>query len=209
MLTVVISSYQYGHLAAHCIESILSQTVQPEKILFVDDGVGDCTHLPTIYPEVEYTLRDQNLGTVESFQDMLMKVDTEYTMFIGADNWLRSDAVELLTSGTTHDILTYDIAITGELKDKHPAANWPGSEPVNGDIWWKRDGRHHGSVMYRTSLGKSVGYRRHRHARGNANCEDQAIWEDMLKAGATVHHIAEPLLHYRRHRENCISDSRT
>ena len=45
MLTIVIASYRYGHLAAHCIESILSQTKAPEKILFVDDGVGDCGHL--------------------------------------------------------------------------------------------------------------------------------------------------------------------
>ena len=41
MLTVVVASYQYGHLAAHCIESLLSQTKAPDKILFVDDGVGD------------------------------------------------------------------------------------------------------------------------------------------------------------------------
>jgi hypothetical protein len=45
MITVVIASYGYGHLAAHCIESILSQ-------LDLD---------PTsIYPE----LREKNLGTV-------------------------------------------------------------------------------------------------------------------------------------------------
>ena len=71
MLTIVVASYQYGHLAAHCIESILSQTRAPERILFVDDGVGDCAHLPAIYPEVEYVLREENLGTVNNFQDML------------------------------------------------------------------------------------------------------------------------------------------
>ena len=41
-ITVVIASYQYGHLAAHCIESVLCQSRKPDKILFVDDGVGDC-----------------------------------------------------------------------------------------------------------------------------------------------------------------------
>ena len=97
MLTIVVASYKYGHLAAHCIESILSQSVPASKILFVDDGAGDCTHLPSLYPEVEYTLRESNMGTAANFQDMLMKVDTEYTMFIGADNWLRSDTVETLT----------------------------------------------------------------------------------------------------------------
>ena len=35
MLTVIVASYRYGHLAAHCIESLLSQTKAPDKILFV------------------------------------------------------------------------------------------------------------------------------------------------------------------------------
>ena len=38
MITVVISSYKYGHLAAHCIESVLCQTKKADKILFVDDA---------------------------------------------------------------------------------------------------------------------------------------------------------------------------
>ena len=53
-ITVVIASCKYGHFAAHCIESILSQTVQPDEIFFVDDGVGDCSHLPKIYPKIKY-----------------------------------------------------------------------------------------------------------------------------------------------------------
>ena len=64
MITAVVASYKYGHLAAHCIESLLSQTVKLERILFVDDGVGDCEHLPRIYPEVDFILRKENLGTV-------------------------------------------------------------------------------------------------------------------------------------------------
>lgn len=40
MLTVVIDSFGYGHLADHCIESVIGQSKQPDKILFVDDGWG-------------------------------------------------------------------------------------------------------------------------------------------------------------------------
>ena len=67
MITIVISSFHYGHLASHCIESVLSQTKRPERILFVDDGAGDCEHLQKIYPEVEYVLREQNLGVFYSY----------------------------------------------------------------------------------------------------------------------------------------------
>ena len=136
MLTVVVASYKYGHLAAHCIESLLSQTKAPERILFVDDGVGDCVHLPVIYPEVEYVLRKENLGTVDNFQDMLMRVETEYTMFIGADNWFRSDTVEKLLGQDT-DIVTYEVMVTGEFKMGHPDARLP-DVMRDGDVYWRR-----------------------------------------------------------------------
>jgi glycosyltransferase involved in cell wall biosynthesis len=200
MLTVIIASYQYGHLAAHCIESLLSQTKQPDRILFVDDGVGDCTHLPDIYPEIEYVLREENLGTVDNFQDMLMRVKTEYTMFIGADNWFRSDAVEKLLEQDA-DIVTYEIMVTGEFKMNHPDANRPNAMN-NGDVWWHRDG-HHGSMMYRTSFGQAAGYARRE---GGVNSEeDWVLWDRMLEMGAKRVHLTEPFLYYRRHRENFIN----
>jgi glycosyltransferase involved in cell wall biosynthesis len=200
MLTVVIASYRYGHLAAHCIESLLSQTKQPDKILFVDDGVGDCAHLPDIYPEIEYVLREKNLGTVDNFQDMLMRVETEYTMFLGADNWLRSDAVEKLL-GLQADIVTYEIMVTGEFKMKHRDAGLPDTNR-NGDVYWRWDG-HHGSMMYRTSFGQAAGYARRE---GGVNTEeDHVLWDRMLEMGARRFHLSEPLLYYRRHRENFIN----
>ena len=206
MLTVVIASYRYGHLAAHCIESLLSQTKAPDKILFVDDGVGDCSHLPAVYPEVEYVLREENLGTVNNFQDMLMRVQTEYTMFLGADNWLRSDTVEQLLEHNhlrDADIVTYEIMVTGEFKMNHGDAGLP-DVMRHGDVYWRRSG-HHGSMMYRTSLGQAAGYAA-KDGQENA-CEDWELWDRMLASGATVTHLNEPLLYYRRHRENFIKCS--
>ncbi len=159
MITVVIASYRYGHLASHCIESLLSQTSSPAKILFVDDGGLDCAHLPALYPDLEYILRPMNLGTVDNFQDMLARVTTEYVLFIGADNWLRSDAIELLSDAST-DIVTYDIVVTGELKEEI-LSRVPGeTRPYQGDLYWDRQEQHHGSMMYRTVFGQKIGYKK-------------------------------------------------
>jgi len=202
MITVIIASYQYGHLAAHCIESLLSQTLLPEKIWFVDDGALDCAHLPVLYPEIDYVLRDQNLGTVDNFQDMLDRVQTPYVMFIGADNWLRSDAIEKLRYPTT-DIVTYDIVVTGELKEEI-LERVPGQTvPHQGDFYWDRQGLHHGSMMYRTELGKRVGYQK-KHANSEHPQEDWNLWDQMITLGATVSSIDQGLLYYRRHRENYL-----
>jgi glycosyltransferase involved in cell wall biosynthesis len=199
MITVVISSYKYGHLAAHCIESVLCQTLKPSKILFVDDGIGDCSHLPKLYPSIEYVMRESNMGTVANFQDMLNRVETDRCMFLGADNWLRADTLDLLDKQKT-DIVTYDIIVTGELR--HNIAERHGHEmrDYQGDYYWSRKMVHHGSMLYNTKMAKEVGGYA---ASGGPNSEeDLVLWRRMTDKGATVSHIEEGLLYYRRHKEN-------
>lgn len=202
-LTVVIASYHYGHLAAHCIETILSQSRKPDRILFVDDAAGDCFSLKRKYPEVEFVFREKNLGTVQNFDDMLQRVQTERCMFVGADNWLRSDAIELLMAQKT-DVVTYDIVITGMLKEN--TVRWHKSETVNyqGDHYWSRTMKHHGSMMYKTKLAQRFGYTKREG--GNNTEEDWSLWDNMISAGATVSHIPQGLLFYRKHRENFNKD---
>jgi len=205
MITVVIASYRYGHLAAHCIESLLSQTTPPARILFVDDGGLDCNHLPSLYPEIEYILRPKNLGVVDNFQDILSQINTEYVLFIGADNWLRSDAIELLSKASA-DIVTYDIVVTGELKEEI-LVRVPGETlSYQGDLYWDRQDQHHGSMMYRTSFGQKIGYKK-RYEDGAHPQEDWNLWDKMIEQDATVASVKEGLLFYRRHRENFLKYS--
>ncbi len=184
---------------------MLSQTTLPSRILFVDDGGLDCSHLPSLYPDIEYIFRQKNLGVVNNFQDMLSRVTTEYVLFIGADNWLRSDAIELLSNAST-DIVTYDIVVTGELKEEI-LTRVPGETlPYQGDLYWDRQDQHHGSMMYRTDFGQKVGYKK-RYEDGAHPQEDWNLWEKMLEQGATVTSIKEGLLYYRRHKENFLKYS--
>ena len=205
MITVIIASYRYGHLASHCIESVLAQSKAADRIMFVDDGAGDCSHLPAIYPQVDFILREKNMGTVANFSDMLNRVTTNKCMFIGADNWLRSDAIELLSNAST-DILTYDIVVTGELKEEI-LVRVPGETlPYQGDLYWNRQDQHHGSMMYRTAFGQRIGYKK-RYEDGYHPQEDWNLWDKMLEQGATVASLKEGLLFYRRHRENFLKYS--
>lgn len=204
MITVVISSYKYGHLAAHCIESILGQSELPERIMFVDDCAGDCSHIHKHYPEIEYYENPENYGTVKNFQNMLDKVTGKYCMFIGADNWLRSDAISLMTNALQNlpDVVTYDMILTGELKETRVPHHKEEMVPYIGDYYWDRMLKHHGSMLYRTELAKSVGgysiYKEGLHQ----TLEDLSLWNKMIQANAKVTHIKQGLLYYRHHREN-------
>lgn len=203
MITIVISSYRYGHLAPHCIESVLSQTVKPERVLFVDDGAGDCDSLPKIYPEIEFVLRKSNIGIIDNFNDMLDRVKSEFVMFIGADNWLTSHAVEVLQSVIAtqrYDVVTYDLIVTGELKRELTLRAPNELKPYRGDYYWTRDG-HHGSMLYRTNLGQEIGYKKR--CQGSVHTEeDWNMWNEMNKKKARIVRIPTALLYYRRHREN-------
>jgi glycosyltransferase involved in cell wall biosynthesis len=199
--TLVIASYKYGHLAAHAIETALSQSKPFDKIYFVDDGAGDCSHLPKLYPQVEFILRNENLGIVANFQDMLNRVQTDYVMFLGADNWLRSDTLQII-SQFKEDIITYDIMLTGELKEEIAELYSHSTHYSKGDIYWTRTNQHHGSMLYRVSKAKEVGgYEKHR-PDGIRTDEDCALWEKLLAAKATVHYVNSAFLYYRRHKEN-------
>jgi glycosyltransferase involved in cell wall biosynthesis len=205
MITVVISSYRYGHLAAHCVESILSQSVKPTKVMFVDDGVGDCRHILEHYPEVDFYENTENLGTVQNFQQMLEQVKTEYCMFIGADNWLRSDAIGLMhmtIDMENPDIITYDMILTGELKQSRIKYHQEEVVRFEGDYYWDRKDKHHGSMLYRTSLAKSVGGYTRLNDWSHQTQEDLSLWNKMINSGAKSCHLNLPLLYYRHHREN-------
>ena len=202
--TAVIASYKYGHLVSHCIETILAQSKQFDKIYLVDDGAGDCWDMQYMYPEVECVLRPINIGTVANFQEMLGRVNTEYCMFIGADNWLRSDALEKLAESAEQedaDIVTYDMMLTGTEKQTRVPHHIDEMIPVTGDYYWSRKLKHHGSMLYRTRLAQQVGgYAKYNNA--TQTLEDLSLWEKMIRANAKVTHVPQAFLYYRHHRSN-------
>lgn len=198
---VVVASYRYGALAGHAIESALSQTRKPDKIYFVDDGIGDCSHIQHLYPQVIFVSRETNLGTVDNFQDMLNRVDTDYVMFLGADNWLRSDTLELIEQDIKkgYDLILYDIIVTGELKDEILKRHKGELTTYQGDWYWDRSGGHHGSMVYSVEKAKQVGG--YNSGYGSRTLEDLQLYNRLMPISLKSH-IPQGLLYYRRHKEN-------
>lgn len=183
MLTVVITSYRYGHLAAQAIESVLSQTLRPEVVRLYDDGVGDCEHLRKLYPEVEIIKRHRNLGIVNNFNLALDKVTTDRVMFLGADNWLDPTAIEKMTD-TKEDIVSCDAWITGDGPYRR----------------WTLPHQPHGSAVYNVEKAREVGG--YEDSGREHTEEDSMLFKKMMDKGATFWRVDEPLLYYRRHRFN-------
>jgi glycosyltransferase involved in cell wall biosynthesis len=199
-ITVVIMSYKYGHLISQSIDSVLSQTCPPDEVIVIDDGAGDCKHVPHLYSDVTFCERPNNLGQVKSFQEALGMVTTDRFMMLGADNWLRLDALEKTSSKIT-DIVSYDLIIVGTERNTFSEKLCECSKSDDGTYYWNRFNKHHGSMLINTKIGKSIGYGSYISIDGNI-CEDRYIYDGMMNNGATYSHIHEGLLFYRRHKDN-------
>lgn len=208
MITVAIVSYKYGHLGAQAIESVLAQTRKPDRVIFVDDGVGDCWHLEKLYPEVEFIMLRQNLGVVENFNQLLEHVGDGRLLILGADNWLREDTLERLAS-VDADIVSYDWHVVGTGSQGFKSLLSPRQITessygfrysfVPGDI--TKGNYIHGSSLYSVKKALGVGgYERNPHSKNTE--EDWMLFKKMLLAGASHVHVPEPMLFYRRHNHN-------
>lgn len=205
-VTVNIISYRYGHLAAQAIESVICQTHPPTVTRFIDDGGGDCRHLRAMFPEVQFIERTKNLGVVATMNDALGRTNTDRCMMLGADDHLRRDALHALTR-YSHDIVSYDMILTGTEAQAfaHKACaqdtwfGWPVWRfPQMGNM--EERNYIHGSSLYRTAVAKKVGYSASGHP--TQTQEDWMLFRGMVRNGATVTHHQEPLIFYRRHRQN-------
>ena len=216
-ITVVIASYRYGSFVAHALESVLAQTLLPDRILVVDDGAHDGVgeivkkYQDRVKIKLDYLERENNLGIVKNFNDILMnRTDTDRMMILGADNWLRPDALEKMDVDA--DIVSSDMYIVGPLVSKRAKRNDKVKEGYMIRVF-QIDGRiraHnyiHGSSLYNVRIAQQYGYHpHHKWHEGKVvknTQEDWWLWRQMiLKSKAKHVHISEPLLYYRRHMFN-------
>lgn len=207
-ITVVITSYNYGMYLAQALDSVLSQTRRPEAILVVDDGSHDMTFEVAKKFGVDCIIRQDNLGVVDNLNDILYNhVNTDKMMHLGADDYLRPDALELMD--LPYDIVYSDLAYFGPLAHKVPM----GAKTEYKDGYWlkrfTKDWRHiltgnciHGSSLFDVKMARAVGGYKAKKNRGARLEEDWYLFGEMIKAGAIAYRVPEPLLFYRKHRFN-------
>lgn len=184
-LTVNIMSFKYGHLVSQAVESVLWQSLQPDVLRVYDDGVGDCFFVSEKYPDVELIEREKNMGIVDNFNDALHRTTTDRVMFLGADNWLHPETLELMMA-KDEDIVSCDAWIVGPSTYER----------------WTLPHQPHGSAIYDVKKAKKVGGYE---PSGRENPEeDSMLFKKMMDAGATFTRVDQPLLNYRRHAHNYI-----
>jgi poly-beta-1,6-N-acetyl-D-glucosamine synthase len=96
-LTVIVPAYNEGKTIEETILSLQGQTVQPEKIIVIDDCSTDDTAARAQRLGVTVITPARNTGSKAGAQNYaLAMVDTEFAMAVDADTTLAPNAIEKL-----------------------------------------------------------------------------------------------------------------
>jgi glycosyltransferase involved in cell wall biosynthesis len=210
-ISVIIPCYNYGHLLAEAIESVLYQTYPPDEILVIDDASSDnSVEVARRYaPQVRVEVNEKNLGIIGNFKKAVGLTSGDFISLLGADNRFRSDYIE-----KTKEILDGDpkvaIAYThfvlfDKLAPAEAARTGGKTHSLFPEFFLKEFPAHpqrsiveenfvHGSSMYRRTAYEQVGG----YKEGNMP-EDHSLFARMLENGWKAKLADEFLLEYRQH----------
>lgn len=101
-VTVIVPVYNTEKYLHECVRSIADQTFRDLEILLIDDGSTDgsgelCDHFAQEDTRIR-VIHKQNGGAASARNLGIDKATGEYVMFVDADDWLDTDAIEALVA---------------------------------------------------------------------------------------------------------------
>ncbi len=191
---VVITTHNYGHYLAACLESVLSQTLLPRQVVVVDDASEDnAADVVASFSDVAYCrVNFRNGNRARNFG--FLKVSDPYIAFFDADNVMMPRFLEVLYSAlqeVPHATYAYGDRIVFADGDLHQ-----GEREVSGafDVRRLRAGNYIDlAALIRADRfpGFDPAVRRY---------QDWDLWLNIaLKQGGIGQYVPEPLFYYRVH----------
>ena len=208
---VAIMSYNYGPLLTHALDSVFGQSVKPDEVFIVDDCSERWQELTKQIAHdfgVKLIQRKENMGIRPNFQDVLEHTFTaDACMFLGADNWLHPQYIKKTLERLVGDVgaVGTDCFLVGEygeyLQELHERIyDRVDDIPV---LRYQPTNIHHANWIHGSALfDRKVALKVGGFYPENAVPTDQQMWCNMEDNGYTLAKVNEPLLYYRKHRNN-------
>lgn len=196
-VTVIIPCYNYGNYVGEAIDSVLNQTLLPNRIIVIDDGSTD-NSLEVIKgyannPIVEIVDKP-NEGVIKTKNLGLKMVTTYWVLFFDADDlMLPSYLEEMVKVGKEArvDVVYSDMKLfDSEGKTSiFSAGNFSIGRLIRRNFI-------HNSALIKTTMARIVnGYK----LEMKDGLEDWELYLSMAEAGAKFAHMPQPLFLYRQH----------
>jgi glycosyltransferase involved in cell wall biosynthesis len=221
-ITCIIACYNYGEFLIEAVESVLRQTILPDEIIISDDCSDDDTELIAKnyvkkYPNlIKFNKNLYNMGIVDHFNKVVSITNSEYIMFLGADNRILSNYIEecssILDSNKKIAIAYTDYAFFGNrskvaytsvredfrckvINNTFYQIIFPEFEKLDEmQIYIQNSNFIHGSSMFRRSAFNLVGgYLK------SEGAEDHNLFKRILLKGFLAKKAKKTNLEYRQH----------
>lgn len=209
---ILCANYNNAPFLEDFFESILSSTMRPNRIIFIDDGSTDnsldvCHRYLTKLPEILLIPLEKNVGFANSLNIGLDKVDSKYILRIDPDDKLDSHRIEIqysyMEKNPSIDVLgtqaTYFHSDTGKVIN---STRMPIGFNNIKDAYFKSDnGVLHGTTLIRSSAVKGLRYNQ-----VDVPSEDYSFFARLLRSGCVFNNIDQALTYVRIHKSSVSND---
>ena len=218
-ITIIIPVYNSERFLPQCLESILSQMVEDDELLIIDDASTDhslsiCKSYKEINPsQIQIISKSQHNGPSDSRNIGTENASGKYLCFIDSDDWLAPNALDemwqfvekndcdIVQSGFYYAYDSY-LLISKKLKRLYPHPTVISKERsmehlvkdgvINNFIWGK---------LYKTELAKKNRFPI------NVNMGEDLFWQHRVIDGANNVGILPIPLYYYRQNPNGLSNA--
>jgi len=191
-LSIIIPSYNQEPYLADAIESALAQTTPAKEIIVIDDGSTDNSlAIARSYEDRVKVISQVNKGLASARNTGIMNTNADYILPLDADDMLMENCVERImeeAEKTEADIIAPSFKTFGLANQE---------VILQGGLIAK-------SFVYANRIGYFSAFRKDKaiviggySPKMVWGYEDLHFWIDLLKRGATVAVIQEPLVLYR------------
>jgi len=195
-VTVVIPCYNYGQYLNEAIDSVLAQTLQPAKIIVINDGSTDDTKARLKKYEKNKLfeiIHKENGGVISAKNLGLSKSQTYWTLFFDADDVLMPDFLEKTVGralDTGSDVIYTDMELFGpsEFAIFHAGA-------FSLPRLIRKNFIHNSSLMSTSMLKQVGGYK----PIMKDGLEDWELYLSLAEQGARFGYVPEVIFRYRQH----------
>lgn len=203
-VTIIAANYNNSEFLPAFFESIISSTVSPRSVIFVDDGSKDNSlNIANRYkekiPQLQIIALPQNEGFGNALNVGIEASTTKYIMRIDPDDIIHEERIEKQYDVLEHNLL--DVVGSNAIIFHSVTGIKLGTTkfPLDHSSIGKRiiAGEH--GVLHATVMGRTELFRKHKYIQENVPAEDYDIFARLYKSGATFGNLPDCLISYRVH----------
>jgi glycosyltransferase involved in cell wall biosynthesis len=207
-ITVVVPAYDRRALLERALDSVRDQTVQPERVVVVDDASPEPVEpfVADRYDDlpVEIVRHDVNRGAAAARNTGVETADTEYVAFLDSDDYWDKEKLEaqvaLLRTGDFGLVYCDQYVV-----EPDGAVQVSGKDLPEGDVWpalldgWTAPNT--STLVFDRGTFRDIGG----FDTDLDSCQDHDLWMRLARKGVQVGVVDEPLSYFARDADDRIS----